>query len=165
MDQLDETILEGFTKITETIRKAVGKGIKDPFDLGVYVHIKMEASWSTGIYHGTALNIAYKFGNLKLYPKVKRSLFRLRKARLVNYWVAVGSRGSYDVLVDGFEVTLGGRKGLYLNAWQNGSKAQPEYATRLDAGLQTAGERPEDDSRTAGSRLEDGHTQDVLRRD
>src|ERR1039458_9309167 len=92
MAQIDETILGGFTKLTETVRRAVGKSIKDPFDLGVYVHLKMEASWSTGIYHGNALNIAYRFGNLKLHPKIKRSMFRLRKARLINYKVTAGTQ-------------------------------------------------------------------------
>jgi hypothetical protein len=145
MAQLDETIREGFTKLTEAIRSAVGRGIKDPFDLGVYAHIKMEADWSTGIYHGNALKIAYRFGTLKLHPKIKRCMFRLRKARLINYKVAAGAHGSYDVLVDGFQVTLGGLKGQYLNAWAHSTLAIPEYE---DA----ARERPED-----------GPTQDVLR--
>ena len=90
---IDESILEGFTKLTDTVRRAVGRGIKDPFDLGVYAHLKMEADWSTGIYHGTALTIAYRFGNLKLHPKIKRSTLRLRKSRLIRvvsssaFWV------------------------------------------------------------------------------
>ena len=150
---IDESIQEGFTKLTETVRRAVGRGIKDPFDLGVYAHLKMEADWSTGIYHGTALTIAYRFGNLKLHPKIKRSTLRLRKSRLINYQVAAGKRGAYDVLIDGFQVTIGGLKGQYLNAWSHSSLAKPEYE---DA----ACERPEDGLKTACERPEDGHIQD-----
>ena len=151
---IDESILEGFTKLTDTVRRAVGKGIKDPFDLGVYAHIKMEADWSSGVYHGTALTIAYRFGNLKLHPKIKRSMLRLRKSRLINYKVPAGKRGAYDVLVEGFQVTLGGLKGQYLNAWAHSHLAIPEYE---DA----ARERPEDGLKTARERPEDGHLQDV----
>jgi len=150
---IDESILEGFTKLTDTVRRAVGIGIKDPFDLGVYAHIKMEANWSTGIYHGTALTIAYRFGNLTLYPKIKRSMLRLRKSRLINYQVTAGRHGAYDVLVEGFQVTLGGLKGQYLNAWAHSHLALPEYE---DA----ARERPEDGLKTARERPEDGHYQD-----
>ena len=124
---IDESILEGFTKLTDTVRRAVGRGIKDPFDLGVYAHIKMEADWSTEIYHGTALTIAYRFSNLKLYPKIKRSMLRLRKSRLINYQVTAGTRGAYDVLIDGFQVTIGGLKGQYLNAWTHSNLVTPEY--------------------------------------
>ena len=48
---IDESILEGFAKLPDTVRRAVGGRIKDPFDLGVYAHLRMEAKWSTGIYH------------------------------------------------------------------------------------------------------------------
>jgi len=153
---IDESILEGFTKLTDTVRRAVGRRIKDPFDLGIYAHIKMEAAWSSGIYHGNALTIAYRFGNLKLHPKIKRSMLRLRKSRLINYQVTAGTRGAYDVLVDGFQVTMGGLKGQYLNAWAHSNLAIPEYE---DA----ACERPEDGLRKACERPEDGHTQDVNR--
>ena len=149
----DESISEGFTKLPDTVRRAVGRRIKDPFDLGVYAHLKMEAAWSTGIYHGNALDIAYRFGNLKLYPKIKRSIFRLRKSCLINYRVTAGKRGDYDVLIDGFQVTFGGLKGKYLNAWSHSSLAKPEYE---DA----ACERPEDGLKTACERPEDGPTQD-----
>ena len=102
---------------------------------------------------GTALTIAYRFGNLKLHPKIKRSMFRLRKSRLINYQVAAGTRGAYDVLIDGFQVTMGGLKGRYLNAWAHSNLALPEYE---DA----ACERPEDGLKAACERPEDGHTQD-----
>lgn len=133
MDEVD--ILEGFTKLTETVRRSVGKSIKDPFVLGVYAHIKMEANWSTGIYHGTALGIAYKFGDTSLERKVQRSMFKLRAAKLINYFCGSGRRGGYDVLVDSFEITLGGWKGQFLDAWKHGRKAQPEYETRAGQGI------------------------------
>ncbi len=70
-----------------------------------------------------------------------------------NYQVAAGTRGAYDVLIDGFQVTMGGLKGKYLNAWAHSNLALAEYE---DA----ACERPEDGLKTACERPEDGHTQD-----
>jgi hypothetical protein len=154
-------ILEGFTKLTETARRAVGTGIRDPFDLGVYAHIKMEANWSTGIYHGTAQGIAYKFGNLSLEKRVQRSMSKLRAAKLINYPPGNGRRGGYDVLVDEFEITLGRWKGAVLDAWQHGIKAQPAYVEKAENGQSTGRERAEDGQEENGEQAENGHNQDV----
>lgn len=118
----------GFTKIRNGLREHIKKGkFKGPFDLGVYVFLQMECDWSTGIYHGTALGIAYGFDDSTLRAHIQKALARLRTSGYINYPSGTGKRCAYDILIDKFEPTTGRWVGKRLNAWKHGNEVRPEY--------------------------------------
>jgi len=92
----------------------------NPFDLGVYTFLKWESNQSTGIYTGTALTIAYRFGDHKLVKLIQKSLQRLREAGFISYQTGNGRRGGYPVLVhEEARITRGQFKDLFLERCSN----------------------------------------------
>jgi hypothetical protein len=120
--------MENFTPIRRGILDHLRGGKMCPFDLGVYVALHLRADWSTGVYRGCALALAYDFGDSNLRDHIKKSLFRLRERGFINYPKGDGMRGSYDILINKRDVTSGERAGMRLDAWKHGKLAKPEYA-------------------------------------
>jgi hypothetical protein len=118
---------EGFSKIRNGLREHIKDGRMHPTDLGVYLYLHMACDYATGIYKGTALGIAYGFGDESLKDLVKHSLYRLRNLKYINYRFGNGLRRSYSILIDKYEPTYGARSGTRLNAWIQGDKVIPEY--------------------------------------
>jgi hypothetical protein len=118
---------EGFSKIRNGLRDHIKAGELCPTDLGVYLFLHMSCDYATGIYTGTALGIAYGFGDVSLKDKIKHSLNRLRKSRFINYRSGNGKRKGYSILIDKYEPTYGARSGQRLNAWKHVDNAIPEY--------------------------------------
>src|ERR1035441_2955067 len=118
---------EGFSKIRNGLRDHIKAGELCPTDLGVYLYLHMSCDYATGIYTGTALGIAYGFGDVSLKDKVKHTLNRLRKSRFINYRSGNGKRKGYAILIDKYEPTYGARSGQRLNAWKHVDSVIPEY--------------------------------------
>jgi hypothetical protein len=118
---------EGFTKIRNGILEHINAGKFSPSDLGVYLFLHRTCDWRTGIYKGTAIGIAFGFGNVYHKNVVKHALSSLREARFINYRLGTGSKGYYSILIDKFEPTFGPLKGQRLNAWKHGSKVIAAY--------------------------------------
>jgi hypothetical protein len=118
---------EGFSKIRNGLRDHIKDGKMCPTDLGVYLYLHMSCDYATGIYTGTALGIAYGFGDVTLKDKIKHTLNRLRKSRFINYRNGNGKRKGYAILIDKYEPTYGARSGQRLNAWKHADSVIPEY--------------------------------------
>jgi len=136
---------EGFAPIRNGLREHIKAGKLHPTDLGVYLYLQLECNWATGIYHGTALGIAFGFDDSGLKKQVQTSLQRLRKARFINYREGNGTRGGYDILIHKFRPRSGKLFGMQLDAWEHGDKSVPEYVPaaveRLRSGASPAEER------------------------
>jgi hypothetical protein len=69
----------GFTKIRNGLREHVKQGKLPMGVLGLYVYLHMECNWQTGIYHGTALGIAFGFSDSGSKAMVNKNLSHLKK--------------------------------------------------------------------------------------
>src|SRR5262249_20887291 len=118
---------EGFTGIRNGLREHIKQGKLCPTDLGVYLFLQLECDWRTGIYHGTALGIAYGFGDANLKKLVQAALRRLRDAGYINYRDGDGRRKGYPILIHKFRPTSGKLFGHELNAWSEKDKVVPAY--------------------------------------
>jgi hypothetical protein len=125
---------QGFTKIRNGLLDHALAGKLAPFDFGLYVFLIMRADYSTGIYAGCALTIAYQFGDPSLKEHVQKSLRRLRDKKYINYPRGNGSRGAYPMLINKFDVTVGELAGARLNAWKHDDLARPEYERHSGGG-------------------------------
>jgi len=138
---------EGFAKIRNGIRAHIKQGKLTPQDLGVYVYLHLECDWATGIYHGTALGIAYGYDNPDLKDSIKRSLARLRENGYINFRKGDGRHKGYDVLINKFEPQFGKLSGKRLDAWKNGDKVIPAYEDAPGAAPErprsSTGDRPD----------------------
>lgn len=118
---------EGFSKIRNGLKEHIEAGELCPTDLGVYLFLHLYCDYSTGIYKGTALGIAYRMGDAALKDLIKHSLSRLRNLKFINYRFGNGQRGGYSILINKFEPTFGALSGMRLNAWKHEDKVVPEY--------------------------------------
>lgn len=119
--------MDSFLALRRGLRDHIRRGCLCPTDLGIYTYIHFEADWSTGIFTGCALSIAYGFNDPNLKECVQKSLRRLRDRHYINYPKGDGSRGSYPILINKYEITVGDLSGRRLNAWKHGERCQPEY--------------------------------------
>lgn len=118
---------EGFAKIRNGIREHIKQGKLTPQDLGVYLYLHLECNWTTGIYHGTALGIAFGFDNPRLKTNIQQSLARLRQSGFINFRKGDGTHKGYDILIHKFEPQGGKLKDQRLDAWKHGDKVIPAY--------------------------------------
>lgn len=118
---------EGFAQIRNGLKEHIEAGKLCPTDLGVYTFLHLYCDYATGIYTGTALGIAYRFGDATQKNLIQHSLNRLRKSRFINYRIGNGKRGGYAILIDKYEPTFGALRGRRLNAWKYEDKVQPAY--------------------------------------
>jgi hypothetical protein len=132
---------QGFAKIRNGLREHIKKGKLTPQDLGVYLYFHLECNWSTGIYHGSALGIAYGFDNPELKRHIQRSLARLRENCYINFKKGDGSHKGYDILIDKFEPSAGKLSGKRLNAWKNGDKVIPVWEDKTEEGTEQVTDR------------------------
>jgi hypothetical protein len=126
--------MENFTAIRNGLLDHAFAGRLSPFDFGLYVFLIMRAGYSTGIYEGCALTIAYQFGDPSQKEHVQKSVRRLRDKKYINYRNGDGSRGAYPILINKFDVTVGEQSGHRLNAWKHNGLAQPEYERQNGGG-------------------------------
>ena len=105
---------EGFSKIRNGLKEHIEAGKLCPTDLGVYLFLHLYCDYSTGIYKGTALGIAYRMGDAAHKSTINKSLARLKKIKFINYREGNGKRGGYRILLDKFEPTFGELRGLTL---------------------------------------------------
>jgi len=119
--------MEGFTKIRNGLLDHALKGKLSPFDFGIYTWLIMKADFSTGIYTGCALTIAYNFGDQGLKEHIQKSRRRLRDRQFINYRNGDGKKSSYPILINKFSVTVGEQSGHRLNAWKHNGLVKPEY--------------------------------------
>jgi hypothetical protein len=138
---------EGFAQIRNGLKEHIEAGKLCPTDLGVYTFLHMYCDYATGIYTGTALGIAFRFGDASFKGMVNKSLARLKKIKFINFRAGNGKRGGYRILLDKFEPTFGELRGSRLNAWKTDVNGNPIY----DAG--TVEERSRDGEGTVEGRL------------
>jgi len=119
--------VEGFAKIRNGLNDHIKTGKLTPFDLGIYLYLHLNCTWMTGVYEGTALGIAYGFNDPELQKGIRKSLYRLRANKYINYREGDGKRGRYPILIHKYEPTSGGLVGFRLDAWKHGNLAKPEY--------------------------------------
>ncbi len=119
--------MDNFTALRNGIRDHIRCGQFPPFDLGIYTFLHLNAEWTTGIYTGCALTIAYQFGDPRQRPKIQKALRRLRDRKYINYRNGDGKRKGYPILINKYFVTVGEQSGRRLNAWKHGELCQPEY--------------------------------------
>jgi len=119
--------VDNFTAIRNGLLRHINEGKLCPFDLGIYVYLLLRADWSTGIFQGCALTIAYGFNDHSLRHHINKSLSRLRERQYINYRKGDGRRGGYEVLIHKYQVTVGELSGHRLNAWKHGELCRPEY--------------------------------------
>jgi hypothetical protein len=93
----------------------------------VYLFLHLYCDYSTGIYKGTALGIAYRMGDATHKSTINKSLARLKKIKFINFRAGIGKRGGYEILIDKFEPTFGELRGCRLNAWKSGANGRPFY--------------------------------------
>jgi hypothetical protein len=152
---------EGFAMIRRGLLDHIRQGKLCMFDLGLYLFLHLACSWSTGIYSGTAMGIAYACDDAKSKKQVQRGLQRLRTEKFINYRFGDGERGRYDILIHKYEPQGGKWLGYRLDAWKHGTKAQPEYVLRAVDGTEdgTEGgieERRKEVRKSGGSAAEGG---------
>jgi hypothetical protein len=128
---------EGFAQIRNGLKEHIEAGKLCPTDLGVYTFLHLYCDYSTGIYKGTALGIAYRMGDATHKSTINKSLARLKKIRFINFRAGNGKRGGYEILIDKFEPTFGELRGCRLNAWKVCSNGRPLY----EAGTVVEGSR------------------------
>ena len=118
---------EGFSKIRNGLKEHIEAGKLCPADLGLYTFLHLYCDYSTGIYKGTALGIAFRMGDASYKGTVSKSLARLKKIKFINYRKGNGKRGGYRILLDKFEPTFGELRGRRLNAWKADANGNPIY--------------------------------------
>jgi len=118
---------EGFAQIRNGLKEHIEAGKLCPTDLGVYLFLHLYCDYSTGIYKGTALGIAYRMGDATHKCTINKSLARLKKIKFINFRAGNGKRGGYEILIDKFEPTFGELRGRRLNAWKSGANGRPIY--------------------------------------
>lgn len=123
---------KGFSKLRNGIRAHYKKGKFSPATLGIYTYLQMECDWATGIYHGSALGIAFGFDNQQVKQSIQRSLATLRQNGYINYRKGDGAHGGYDILIHKYEPQLGKLSGKRLNAWKRGDKCIPVWEDKTD---------------------------------
>ena len=118
---------EGFAQIRNGLKEHIEAGKLCPADLGLYTFLHLYCDYSTGIYKGTALGIAFRMGDASYKGTVSKSLARLKKIKFINYRKGNGKRGGYRILLDKFEPTFGELRGRRLNAWKADANGNPIY--------------------------------------
>jgi hypothetical protein len=118
---------EGFAQIRNGLKEHIEAGKLCPTDLGVYTFLHLYCDYSTGVYKGTALGIAYRMGDATHKSTINKSLARLKKIKFINFRAGNGKRGGYEILIDKFEPTFGELRGCRLNAWKSASNGRPLY--------------------------------------
>jgi len=76
--------LDNFTPIRNGLSEHIKLGRLGPYDLGVYLFLHLHADWATGIYTGSALGIAFGFGDSCIKKHIQKSLRRLRDRVYIN---------------------------------------------------------------------------------
>ena len=133
----------GFIRLRQGIFEHIASGKMTPIDFAVYVTLLKWANWRTGICMTNSISLASNWGNWsstvdrksdgeETMPNTKErsiqnSLLRLRKRGFINYPTGDGTRGSYPVLIDKFEPTLGMLVGWSLDAAATTDLENPVY--------------------------------------
>jgi hypothetical protein len=133
--------MENFVAIRNGILEHLAVGNLGPFDLGIYLFLHLRANWATGVYQGSALTIAFQFGDARIKEHVQKSLRRLRDRHYINYRNGDGKRGAYPILINKYEPTVGELFGTRLDAWKNGDLVRPEYDSKNSGGTVVAQSR------------------------
>jgi hypothetical protein len=150
---------DGFARLRNGLREHIKQGKISPQDLGIYLYLHYECNWATGIYHGSALGIAYGFDNPRLKQSIQRSLTRLRENKYINYRKGDGTHKGYNILINKFEPQGGKLSNKRLNAWKNGSKCVPFYEEKTDGDTDGDTEERRMVIRKGGGRAADGDTE------
>ena len=156
----------GFTPIRGGILEHLEQGRMTLMEFGVYMLLQLRADWTTGIYRGCALTIAYQLSQPEIRAQVKDVLARLKRKQYINYSPVPGKRGSYEILIHKFEPRAGRLLGTRLNAWKHGEIAEPEYEpvasdspeARQKDSRQPPDSRPNKEKRCKEPRSEDPRT-------
>lgn len=139
--------MTGFTPIRNGILEHLESGRISLLEFGVYVLLHLRADWSSGIYHGCALTLAYQSGDPDNRTQIKDTLLRLKRKRYINYSPLKGKKGAYEILIHKYEPRVGRLIGTRLNAWKHGELCKPEYEPLAtdspDSRLTVARESPE----------------------
>ena len=129
--------MDNFTALRNGLREHIRLGQLPPFDLGIYTFLHLNAEWTTGIYTGCALTIAYQFGDPRQKPKIQKALRRLRDRKYINYRNGDGTRNGYPILINKYEPTVGELCGTRLNAWTHGELVRADYEPKNGDGTRT----------------------------
>ena len=156
---------DGFTPIRNGLLEHLRDGRLTLLEFAVYILLHMRADWSTGIYRGCALTLAYQAGHPGAKEQIKHTLSRLKKKRYINYPPGVGKRGGYDVLIHKFEPRDGARSGTRLDAWKHGEKCVPEYEKVTGSCPERARRAPADGPEGAPTKEIRSKNEEELRRD
>jgi hypothetical protein len=118
---------DNYTMMRNGIREHMQRGRFSATDMAVYQTLLLWADWATGIYFGCAETICSAWGG-QLKPKtVRDSLCRLRANLYINYREGDGQRGSYNILINKYQPTMGHMVGWELNAVTSTDFDNPVY--------------------------------------
>lgn len=123
-----------------------------PMDWCVYSTLHFWADWATGVYFGTAKNISDAWDGEIKEATVRDCLDRLRKRKYINYRKGDGRRGSFSILINKYEPTVGRMRGYRLSAFASKDLDHPVYESKTGS---TAGEPHDDRMTTAGGSPDD----------
>lgn len=119
--------MAGFSPIRRGLIEHIREGKFCPSDLGIYTFLQLTADWSTGVCYTCAAGIASQFGDPGLKELIQKALRRLRDNGYINYQWGHGQRGSYPILLNKYEPTVGELCGKRLNAFAGNSLERPVY--------------------------------------
>jgi len=121
----------GFLRLRKGIFEHIRKGTMTGMDFIVYCTLLNYADYSTGIVKTNATSLAATWGHLSeaknSKESVQNSLQRLRKNGYIIYPKGDGKRGSYLVLIDKYEPTVGALIGWSLSINKTTDLANPIY--------------------------------------
>ncbi len=120
-------LMTGFSPIRRGLIEHIREGRFCPSDLGIYTFLLLTADWATGVCYSCAAGIASQFGDPGLKELVQKALRRLRQNGYINYQRGHGQRGSYPILINKYEPTVGALCGTRLNAFAENGLDKPVY--------------------------------------
>jgi hypothetical protein len=121
---------QGFTLIRNGLKEWMKKNKLPGYDFNVYIFLLMNCDFRTGVWTGTASDIAIGIGDLNLKKRVKTSLVRLRSNSFIVYPAGNGRRAGYDVTINKYEPMVGSLSGTRSSTSFKGGSDAVEYHPR-----------------------------------
>jgi hypothetical protein len=107
---------DGLVKFPRSILAHILEGRLTPTEFTCYVMINLLADPDTGAWVGSACTLAGKF-SVSIPKRTARSALEALAAKgYVKRFARPGVPGNYPILVHGYEITEGPRRGMRLNA-------------------------------------------------
>jgi hypothetical protein len=151
-------VVESFVKSRRGILEHLQQGRLSIAEFAVFQLLLLQADKATGVVWTASPTITTQFRNCD-GRTIKEALAGLKRKGYIKSFQEQGSRSSYPVLINKYEITVGVLKGCLTNAEQTVDWRQPATSARPDDVVTPSSDRTDD--RPPYSRPQEERPQDV----